>query len=159
MIMAVVCVWAPHSARGGLDVGHSALLLDRIHPPAYISWWPDGGVDKAHPKTKGHFTPPYRQDVLAEHGNPTRIISLKCLQETTIAHWWHQVKIHGAAIPLAPKFQLVSSDYDLWYNNCSTIVLTAMKVGGSESLLPFDASVITPEHIWYYAWRLSQAGG
>ena len=156
--MAIVCVWFPHEGhQGGIDVGHSSLLLDRIRPPVYISWWPKGAVNKDHPSTQGHSVPPYRQDVQLELGNPSRIVSLDCLAETTIAKWWKQAKASGSAFPYARRLQPVSNNYDLWDNNCSTIVLLAMKVGGSEKILPFRAGIVTPLHIWMYASRLKRA--
>jgi hypothetical protein len=98
-------------------------------------------------------------DVELERGNPSQLIPLECLQEGVIAGWWRQVKTRGFAVPYAPKFQPISNDYDMWSNNCSTIVLTAMKVGGAERILPFQAGIVTPEHICYYAVRLRARGG
>lgn len=157
--MALVCVWLPHKADGAIDVGHSSLLLDKIRPPAYVSWWPTDGVNKARPSTKGHANPPYRRDVESEHGNPNYFVSLKCLEENRIAHWWNQVKAHGVGIPLASRFQPVSNDYDLWDNNCSTIVLLAMRVGGSERVAPFQGGIVTPINILFYARTLQLLGG
>jgi hypothetical protein len=123
--MAKVHVWL---GPGWGGIGHAALLLDRVTPSVYISWWPSGTKKKLL-QTAGHFTPTFESDVKEEYGNPHAIVSLKCLREDLIANWWQQVKLRGAAIPFAPNLQPYSNNYDFLGNNCSTIVLKALEVG------------------------------
>ena len=151
--MAMVCVWSPR--RIGKEVGHSSILLDKARKPAYVSWWPNGGVNLKSPSTGHHQTPPYRKDVELEMGNPTDIIPLGCLDEELAAEWWRRVRIQGTAIPFAPSFQPRGDDYNLFTNNCSDLVLLAMRVGGSEKVCLWTQGIIvTPWGIRDYARQL-----
>jgi hypothetical protein len=155
--MAKVYVWYP----GFSGIGHAALLLDRIHPPVYISWWPSERKRKLV-QTSGHFTPTHESDVKEEFGNPSMTVPLKCLQEELIASWWQQVKVGGVAIPFAPNLQPYSNNYDFLANNCSTIVLKALHVGsgdGSGRIMTLLKRVATPGDVLMYASFLRMRRG
>jgi hypothetical protein len=172
--MGQVCVWAMDVVKG--NVGHSSLLADRAKKIEYISWWPTGeGISVKDPKvlsTVGHDTPPYRGDVESEKGNPTEIITLNCLDDEAVASWWRSLKDGGFATGYKVYLQPKNNDYDLFRNNCSTIVLLALRVGVPDAVrrklglfgsLYFDYDrpppVISPGDISDIAHMIQAVGG
>jgi hypothetical protein len=169
-----VCVWAMDVVKG--NVGHSSLLTDRASKIEYISWWPSGdGVSVKNPKvtsTVGHDTPPYREDVESECGNPSEIITLNCMDDEVAASWWRGVKVGGFVTPYKLYANPESNNYDLFYNNCSTIVLLALRISVPDNLLRrtgqlykcyFDCDrpppLVTPSDISYLAGVIQSRGG
>lgn len=151
--MAVVLVWLPsRSAEGGINVGHAALLADRARRPTYVSWWPDGGVDKSQTGTSGHVNNSFENDVRSEGGQQPISVDLPNLADQMIADWWGRVRDTGFAVPYSLEVLPQSKDYDLYINNCSTIVFRAMMIGGAMQSVSFAKfETITPPHILAWA--------
>ena len=148
--MANVIVWYPDMSE--LNVGHASLLLDRLARPVYISYWPESSVGIKESSSKTFITPTYAEDVRAENANPTYIISINCLDEDAISHWWNKLDKRQSLIPYSPNLIPNSENYDLYRNNCSTIVALAMKVGGADRVVPFpEFNLLTPIHIHTWA--------
>jgi hypothetical protein len=146
--MAMVCVWIAPILSG--DVGHSSLLLDKPGMrPVYISWWPADGHKVAllpgKSSTKGHLVNTYRKDIVAEcQRHPTKIISIDFLDEVAIAQWWRGASGTG--------------DYSILFRNCSTIVMEALRRGGSSRIWPCGSLIDRPEGVLEYAEILAAAG-
>lgn len=159
--MAKVLVWLPsRSSQGGINVGHTALWADRADQPAYVSWWPDGGVNKSAPGTMGHTNNNFESDVAGEEGNLPISVDLTCLNDNLISQWWRLVKYTGFSVPYSLEVLPESNDYELFSNNCSTVVFRGMIIGGGTSIVPFPKfDTVTPPHILLWAKAISITAG
>jgi hypothetical protein len=159
--VAVVLVWLPsRNPEGGINVGHASLLADRSKAPAYISWWPDGRVNKSQFATAGHLNSNLESDVRSEGGQQPITVDLPNLADQSIADWWERVKDTGFAAPYSLEVLPRDNNYDLYANNCSTIVFRAMVIGGAMESVPcpkFDT--ITPLHILTWAKMIAVREG
>jgi hypothetical protein len=159
--VAVVLVWLPsRSATGSINVGHAALLADRAVKPAYVSWWPDGGVNKSQTDTSGHINNSFENDVRSEDGQQPISVDLPGLADQMIADWWDRVKDTGFGAPYSLEVLPKSNNYDLYVNNCATIVFRAMIIGGAMQSVPFPKfDTITPPHILTWAKMIAAKEG
>jgi hypothetical protein len=111
--MAEMYIWEPH----GDKVGHCSLKLD---DGSYVSFWPCGdyGISQvAKNETIPSTSSTYENDkVLEGNRNPNRTISIKGrLNNPPIHTWW---------------MRNMASGYNMQSCNCTTIVESALKVGG-----------------------------
>lgn len=150
-MMAQVLVWLPSKGAGGINVGHAALLTDKARRPAYVSWWPNGAAGLKESTTTGHYANNFAADVEAEGGQPT-IIDLPSLNDQAIADWWERVRDNGFATPYSLEVLPKSDNYDLYSNNCSTIVFRAMLIGGAAEIVSYPKfDTVTPVCIMTWA--------
>ena len=165
--------WDPH----GSALGHASLTLcDKTH----ISWWP-GEEDRSRLTTfvglngckgvvkslglsplkistvmlsvplsmtcpmKPHCMASYKDDVMLEGREADRKVKLRdcLLNNAEIMSWWEQAK--------------TTETYSLVMNNCATMVIRALKVGGASDFVgnPPDYYMWTPYRVYEYCEKLS----
>jgi RHS repeat-associated protein len=102
--------------------GHAALKLD---DGTYISWWPQG--ENREPKlllpmvyeVTARPDQTYEWDRLLEGQPPDQVIRLSGLDEKAILDWW-------------VKFRKRENKWKTVSQNCSTVVVEAVKAGGAD---------------------------
>ena len=99
----------------------------------YISWWRDTTVEppkswSSHPIRDRRFA----DDVSDEESQPNHRISINGLDEEAITDWWQSFGLMRKGVryfgPLLP--------WDALKLNCSTVVATALRIGGGDVLRP-----------------------
>lgn len=152
--MIRVYVWMPGPNGTEMSVGHSSLWLTC---GTYISWWPQDGVKLKSPKSRASRSD-LTTDKQEEGRDPDWRITIKGLNEGAILNWWEQFGlVRGRTVLQGPL-----PAYQLYTQNCSTVVALALRVGGSEKYLPLGRGVAralelwTPIHIMLYAQLLSR---
>jgi hypothetical protein len=124
--MILVYIWLP---EGG-NVGHTSLQLGEVGDPevTYISWWPATNLDPLK-KAQG-VTHSLAEDIECESRLPDITIELEMLKngqglnEGAIRNWW-------------ANFQSQNVKYGLGGKNCSWVVVSALKAGGSDRFFPW----------------------
>lgn len=153
--MVTVYVW---NYRGSKQAwGHASLELDQT----YISWWPENpgqiptkipNVYASHPFRNRSFA----SDVHAEGRLPDHSIRINGLDENAIKDWWQ-------GMGLVRDGQLFAGPLLPWKTlnqNCSTVVATALTVGGGEQFASWYKSrsiVWTPANVLEYASAIQAA--
>jgi hypothetical protein len=148
--MITVYVW---QYRGKNEAwGHASAQVDRT----YISWWPEqpGQVpSKIHPNI--YASHPYRnrtlaQDTAAEEQAPDHTVQIDGLNETAIKDWWQSFGLTRDGV----EYQGPLPPWKTLSQNCSTVVATALRVGGGDKYATWWKSwnvVWTPADTLAYA--------
>ena len=113
--------WMP----GARQVGHASAQIgcaDEAHA-TYISWWPETGADLKRPVVGTTVTPD--DDIAMENKQPDHIVEIDGLDEVAASNWWEKFK----ADP--------NSFYHLAVQNCSGVVVNALKEAGADSFFPW----------------------
>lgn len=136
--MVTVYVWLPKQIGNQKNVGHASML---VSGHTYISWWPDqsaGFGQDYHPQRNKSYTSDLRDEACA----PDAIINIEGLNEAAILGWWQSFGLVSNGVilegPLPP--------YNLTNKNCSTVVATALKIGGGDKFASWFNS-------WSVIWR------
>jgi hypothetical protein len=122
----------------------------------YISWWPatpgqvpskiHRNVYSSHPIRNRTFF----DDARDERGYPNHNVNIEGLDESAIKDWWQSIGLTRDGVqysgPLLPWSTLT--------RNCSTVVATALQVGGGDKYASWFKSwnvVWTPSDVLAYA--------
>lgn len=105
------------------DVGHASALVVAADGSSsiYISWWPTANALKSE-EGASHT---YDQDIEAEKCEPDIVFNVSGLNEAKAIQFWQD---------------LLSSDaetYDIYKQNCSWAVVSALKAAGSDEYFPW----------------------
>ena len=94
---------------------------------------------------KPHCMASYKDDVMLEGREADRKVKLRdcLLNNAEIMSWWEQAK--------------TTETYSLVMNNCATMVIRALKVGGASDFVgnPPDYYMWTPYRVYEYCEKLS----
>jgi hypothetical protein len=140
--MLTVYVW---SYRGKREAwGHASLEVGQT----YISWWPaePGQVpSKLHENI--YASHPFRnrtfdEDVAAEGQAPDHVILIDGLDEDAIKDWW---QVFGLTRD-GTVFEGPLPAWETLGQNCSTVVATALRIGGGDQYAGWWRS-------WNLVWR------
>lgn len=118
--MVRVNFWLPHLG----NVGHASaeIELPSQKNSVYISWWPEENPKfKSVPGGSQSLT----EDEQAESRAADISFDINGLNEGEITSWWDKFRLQKNA-----QYQLTS-------NNCSGVIVAALKAGGSDSFLPW----------------------
>ncbi len=153
--MITVYIW---SFRGKAEAwGHASMQVDQT----YISWWPEtpGQVpSKIHPDI--YASNPFRNrtfhdDVTAKGHRPDWVVRIKGLDEKAIKDWWQTFGLTRDGV----QFQGPLPSWDTLRRNCSTVVATALRVGGGDTFASWVKSwniVWNPSDVLQYALSIQQ---
>ena len=155
-----VYVW---DYRGSKEAwGHAAANVEDGKKTAYITWWPNTGeiVDQLKLMPNIYSARPFRnrtheEDIFDERtethpsGKPNHVIALKGLDEQAIFRWWD-------------RFSKSTAVWSTASQNCSTVVATALKMGGSDRYVGWwrwDSWNVVwhPDDVRAYAFALREA--
>lgn len=148
--MITVYIW---SFRGKSAAwGHASMAVGR----EYISWWPEtpGQVPSGiHPNVYRSYPIRNRrfQDDIADEGQaPDHRVTIDGLDEPAILNWWASFGLSRGGRPLAGP----PEPWSTLRMNCSTVVSTALKLGGGDRCAAWSKSwnlVWTPNDVLQYA--------
>jgi hypothetical protein len=123
----------------GFGVGHASLLIHGNSGSIYISFWPAAHTLKAGWSSPGlvHFI---NGDIRADGRPSWASKSISTLDEAAIISWWSKVQhnpfldyAHKTPIQVSGVAHAISGNtYSILYNQCSTMVVTALLIGADE---------------------------